>query len=258
MSQQTLSGKTILLARAPRQTAGLRNLLNNLGAHCESLPLFTISAIRAQPAYSLENYNGLIYTSRNAVIHGPKPAPASSTCLAVGPGTADELMSCGVGQVIVPEDTRSEGLLSLSELQDVWQQRWLIVKGRGGRDIIRRELVKRGANVETVAVYERIPIPLDQSMIEASISQTDAIIFFSGEGLQRLVEVCPGTLRKRLFSTPLVVPSVRVVKMAKDIGFNHQVCPAGRMSDNGLVTAVAEALAGDRPVNHYADENEKP
>ncbi len=258
MTPEPLAGKTVLLTRAATQTENLREQLQALGANCESLSMFDIAALGSKPSRPLSEYQGLIFTSRNAVIHGPSLSNDLPGCLAVGAGTAAELLTRGIKDVTYPADSRSEGLLSLAALSSIDQQRWLIVKGAGGRDHLRRELVNRGALVDSLVVYERRPTHIDTLRLEQAVSHSDYLMFFSGEGLQRLVEACPGTLRKHLFDTQLVVPSPRVVKMAQDIGFRHRACAASHMSDEALVAALVEANNCAESKNLDASENDKP
>ena len=65
--------------------------------------------------------------------------------LAVGATTASALeRSCG-RPVVAPADQRSEGVLALPQLQDVAGRDIVIVRGNGGRELIKQGLLARGA-----------------------------------------------------------------------------------------------------------------
>lgn len=240
-AEPALLGKRVFIARAASQAQPLQNSISQLGAHCECLGLFNIRPLAFSLKRPLSEYDGLIFTSRNSIIYGPDLPSSVPQCLAVGPGTAAELARRGLENVVFPQDSRSEGLLALPELHELAEQRWLIIKGQGGRDYLAQELSARGAQVERLCVYERQPIAHDPALIRQYLADIDYVLFFSGEGLQRLVELCPTDLREHLLSAQLVVPSARVVKMALDIGFRRRPCPADRMTDDAMLAALRRA-----------------
>ncbi|MFC3123179.1 uroporphyrinogen-III synthase [Agaribacter flavus] len=60
-----------------------------------------------------------------------------------------------VKQLIQATQQNSEGVLALPILQDLKAKRVLIVKGKGGRDLLETSLCNKGATVDALAVYER-------------------------------------------------------------------------------------------------------
>ncbi|MCV5388272.1 uroporphyrinogen-III synthase, partial [Escherichia coli] len=71
--------------------------------------------------------------------------PKQAVDLAVGQKTAHYLSKCTQQKVHYPEVSDSEHLLRLPALQNVEQQQVLILRGNGGRELIKDALVRRGA-----------------------------------------------------------------------------------------------------------------
>ncbi len=70
--------------------------------------------------------------------------------------TAHYLSKCTQQKVHYPEVSDSEHLLRLPALQNVEQQQVLILRGNGGRELIKDALVRRGAKVHYSETYKRI------------------------------------------------------------------------------------------------------
>ena len=110
------------------------------------------------PAAALapDAFDWTVYTSANAVESSLRqlPRPTRSKIAAVGRGTARALAAHGLAVEAIPTTTAdSEGLLALDCFADLRGQRVLILKGRGGRPLLREELARRGAEVVTGDVY---------------------------------------------------------------------------------------------------------
>ncbi len=115
--------------------------------------------------------------------------------LAVGATTASALQrSCG-RPVLAPQDQRSEGILALPELQLVQQRQIVIVRGNGGRELIKQALLARGANVSYVQSYKRVPLPLDGLRLSDQWrqQQIQCIVVTSNEILSLLVQSLPAS-----------------------------------------------------------------
>lgn len=247
-----LSGKKVLITRAAEQAGALQAAIAGLGGYSDCLPLFTIEPVDAMPERAPSDHDGVIFTSRNAVENCSFTGSLSSLCLAVGPATAAALESRGVKRVIVPDMTTSEGLLDLPALFSLAGQHWLIVKGEGGRDKLPEELALRGAQVDICNVYKRQPIDYSPDLIVQKLQDIHAVIIYSGEGLQHLVGLCPGSELDALFRLQLVVPGSRVVKMALDLGFKSRPWPVKRMTNADFIAALQAVLNRQEPGIHEA------
>src|SRR5690606_20556816 len=145
-----------------------------------------------------------------------------------GPTTAAVLEDHGL-QVQYPEERMdSEAMLALPPLQDIAGKRALIVRGKGGREILSAGLRKRGATVDYCELYERAVPDHAPGFLQASLQQhpPSAVVISSGEAMDNL---------KALFASwyagwqdlPLHVVSERLCDHAHHAGFRHVVTMAG-------------------------------
>src|SRR5690606_1108339 len=87
----------------------------------------------------------------------PQPAATGCDWFAVGAGSAAPLRAAGVSVPGPDQDATSEGLLALPAFAQVAGQRVLVIRGEGGRDVLRAGLVARGARVSFCELYRRVP-----------------------------------------------------------------------------------------------------
>ncbi len=118
----------VLVTRPQAQAEGLCRQIEALGWRALPFPLLQIVPL-SPPPLEVSAYAGLIFISRNAVIHGlPLLRGDLPTLAVVGKGSAAELARRGVRAQLQPTvSADSEGLLALPALQRLTGQRWLIV-----------------------------------------------------------------------------------------------------------------------------------
>lgn len=243
---QWLAGLTVLVTRPLRQAKNLVLSLESYGAHARLLPLLAIrppldarepaSLLQAQPPAS-----AWIFTSANAVLAAAKmhpPAQWTAPLFAVGEATTQALKSCGHQATRPPpEAIHSEGLLSLPALQHLAGQHVLIVTGEGGRDGLREPLEARGASVQVATVYRREVVPHLPQTVQATLQGVDALLLTSGESLVALHRALPAAQKAAVLKLPVVLPSSRVLAMAKSLGFTQPLL-AATVSDAAFVQAL--------------------
>ncbi|MGH8455018.1 MAG: uroporphyrinogen-III synthase, partial [Nevskiales bacterium] len=181
----------------------------------------------------------------NAVQQGLALTPAGARWptrrVCIGAATARALDEAGLGKGLAPDGgSSSEDVLALPPLQNLRGQRVLMVKGEGGRDLLPRTLVSRGAQVEQAEVYRRVPAEIKPKQLEALVSEIDAIVVTSGEALEHLASLA--SQRSTLFAAQLVVPSQRVVQMAQDLGFICTPLIPAHISDQDILEALHHCM----------------
>lgn len=72
-----------------------------------------------------------------------------------GPRTASVMHTAGLTVVHPTSDFTAEAVLALPETEVTTNDKWLIIKGQGGRTTLRETLESRGANVQELMVYQR-------------------------------------------------------------------------------------------------------
>ncbi len=245
-----LPGRVVLVTRPAETADALLRLLRHAGAEVIHLPMQCIEPRRELPRpASLGGPDGpeddwWIFTSANAARHFVRDEHPLRTprIAAIGAATAATLEAIGLPPDLVPADAyTSEALLATPEMQAVDGERILIITGEGGRDRLRRELTARGAEVRVLAVYRRVPSTVTPEQLSAALERAQDLIVTNGEALQRLLALCPEAQRERLLSRRLVVPTARVVEMAKSLGFTGPVLAPALMNDAAIVRALSDA-----------------
>ena len=209
-------------------------------------PLLQLPVAQREMLLNLDQYRHVIFISSNAVhfgmalIEGHWPQlPVGLTWYAIGDATAARLDPFGIKAVTPGSDMTSEGLLGVSSLQNVRDQRVLIVKGQGGRDTLAQELTHRDAVVEELPCYCRCLPQMPAGELAANVTQwcIDVIMITSGEGLSNLQLLLTPAETTKLQTISLIVPSQRVAEMAQVAGF-REIVTAENASDLAMLRAL--------------------
>jgi len=251
-----LAGKTVVVTRPEKQSAGISQRLDRLGAEVIEYPLIAIEApaekhVPLAKLKTLGTYDYLIFTSRNAVemafktlaeVLTEKPLLdlfAATKVAAVGKQTTEALAQAGVVVSIVPDALfNSEALLDNDALKQVTSKRIAIIRGESGRDLLRETLVQRGASVEYIDVYRRVcPVsdllPLVKCQQQIGI---DIILLTSVEGLTNLFTL--GADQDWLKQTALLLGSQRMADVVNSIDHNGRVIVADDPSDDKMISCL--------------------
>ncbi len=247
-----LSGVTVLVTRPEAQARPLAERIRGAGGVALIAPSLGIEPLPDPPVLPDGPLDGVIFISRNAVLHGlPRVRDLlqnpQTLVFAVGLGTRTELAAQGLDEVLAPKlEFSSEGLLSLPALsrEQVRGKRLLIVRGSGGRETLRETLVKRGAEVSYLESYRRV-IP-DTDLARAIGEDTpDIAVVSSADGLANLAEMIDRQGLERLFDVPLMVPGERVAEQVDKLGFTQDPVIADNPSDAGFLKALGAWVSGD-------------
>lgn len=236
----------ILITRPEGQHAYFSRQLELLGFRVSHLPCLAIDALHSAQLNSdpAGDFDYILFTSANAVrhAHALRPLPWSGVdVLAIGSATARTLEEHGQSLAMQPVSPfNSESMLA--RLVTVNPARLLIVKGRGGRELIHPELDRRGWQVSSADVYQR-RLP---TVPAARVSQVfrspgpDIVSVTSNEVLENLVKLAAS--QDRLLALPLVVNSVRTAQRARDLGFEKPAIIASPAGDAGQLEALQQWL----------------
>ena len=193
-----------------------------------------------------------IFTSPSAVRFAFQLEPGlqigrNAEVFGVGSGTSRELSRYGICASAPTGRSDSEGLLALTGLADVRGKHVTLIGAAGGRDLIAPTLRERGAQIESIHVYERGRPRLNRRHFEALARATDPLITLisSGEALLNLVALLAPPLLARLRQQILIVSSARLAAIAEDHDF-EDVRVAASASAEDLLDAACKALARHR------------
>jgi uroporphyrinogen-III synthase len=163
--------------------------------------------------------------------------PTNITFFAVGHSTARILQSANV-DVITPQEARTEGLLALPQLVDISRRNIVIMKGFGGRELLRDKLVERGATVAEWEVYKRVKLNTPLSTQDWHTTQIRCIIATSGEVIQAAFEHFDPKWLKTL---SWIVVSQRTADIAAMLGVGvTQIDISRDASDQALIQSAQQ------------------
>lgn len=169
---------------------------------------------------------------------------ASTPIVVPGPQTARLARSLGFAVVVSPAQSGdSESMLALPELANVAGLRILILAAAGGRRLLERELIRRGARVERLHVYRRLRCDLPDHLEPALIAAPALVsMISSGGALEALRDGLTDAAWARVLSAALVVPSQRVAALARELGAQHVFCARGA-DDQAMIDALNDATS---------------
>jgi len=167
-----LFGRRIVITRAARQAAELREPLHALGAEVIELPVISIEPAEdpgplERAAERIGDYDWIIFTSVNGVRFFVDALDRSKLDLrairarvcATGPATAGALERLHIKVDLMPERYVAESLAAAFAHVEMAQKRVLIPRAAVARDVIPVELRRRGATVDVVEAYRNMMPP---------------------------------------------------------------------------------------------------
>ena len=244
-----LANRHVLLTRPAGQAAALARRLRMLGARVSQFPALRIMP-EAPDAAALERLRRAdlaLFASANAVRclrpHlGPTPAdglPAERG--AVGAATARALQDIGCAATLaVRRPYSSEALLAAPELQDLAGKTIAIVRGAGGRELLARELARRGAAVHYAETYRREPTEDMLSLRSLRHGRVEAVCLASAETAACLRERTRPAERDALLDCPVIAGNARIAAACRELGYRRIAGTAGDPGDDAMCMALAE------------------
>lgn len=233
-----------LVTRPRQQSEALAQEIRNQGGQATIIPMLEIQPlpetqeVRDQ-ILALDQYDRIITISQHAALFGLEQIenywpqlPLNTRWYAIGQTTQAMLAQFEVEACCPANSLDSEALLALDDFKEVSGEKILLLKGRGGRDLLEQELLRRGATVHTLDLYERQRPEYNDDLNRVIANDgINVILVSSGETLTNL---------KSYLSAPtcahcrLIVPSERVSRMAQEMGFKWVYTAAGAGSSAQL------------------------
>jgi uroporphyrinogen-III synthase len=248
----------VLVTRPRHQAEALCRMLEAEGAEACRFPTVEIFAAENRPAAlatasSLADYELIIFVSANAVRFGAAllDQKRDLALAAVGPATAHALNQAGYRVSVQPEERfDSLGLLEHPKLHAVAGSRILLVKGNDGRDLLERELARRGAQVSVAEVYRREcsrPSAEQIARLERRFAEQElhVITATSLEIGANLLALATPALRRAFDAVRWVVPGARVAASLRERGVGAELLVARSAADQDLLAAVLDWRAGE-------------
>lgn len=253
-----LAGRGIVITRPAAQATTLAQLIEARGGRAILFPVLEILEVAdAGPLTALidrlETFDFAIFVSPNAVekamsaIRARRELPHRLQFAAIGLGSRRALRRHGVTSVIAPAARYdSEALLDLPELRAVSGKRIAIFRGAGGRELLRDQLIARGAQVEYAECYRRARPETDAGPLMEALrrGEVDAFVVTSAESLQNLYDMLGESGRRDLERTPVFVPHPRIAASAHALGLAAPIVT--EPGDEGIAATLAQHFSGAR------------
>ncbi|MBN8727014.1 MAG: uroporphyrinogen-III synthase [Xanthomonadales bacterium] len=252
---QPLAGATVVITRPAGEGVGFARQARALGAATVLLPGLSLRAPEDPERARRQlrgDFDDWIFVSPLAVRQAFALAPLGrladgSRAFGVGEGTRRALARRGVPAIAPATSSDSEGLLACAELADVRGHRIALVGAPGGRGLLAPALAARGAHVEEIHAYRRVPPRLTARHFAALAGARDPLLMpvSSAAALANLVTLLPEGLLGRLREQTLVASSARLAALAAGAGF-EDIVEAASAAPADLLAAAARALARHR------------
>lgn len=257
MTTNSLRGLQVLITRPVEQQQDLGDAISSRGGLALLIPLIEIKALQEVSSVQalehkireLDKYQLLIFVSSNAVRYAATwineywPRLPDDICvIAIGPTTAQVVSEqIGCEAIYSAAGMSSENLLELAELKHVDGKRIGIFRGQGGRELLADTLSSKGAELDYLEVYQRLPVDYDarEFCTRLQADSVNVLTVTSMESLARLDSLLADN-KAELGLLPLLVPSARVAQQAERSGFEHVINTEG--ADTRSFIAALELL----------------
>lgn len=205
---------TVLITRPKADAEAFAKALSCYGLHAEFFPTIKIEPLSGWALPNLEGYDGLIYTSANAVrcflseflSRAPKQFARLRAMrhYAVGIKTNRALQEYGIDSALYSDKGNAEDLVELLRRIGIKDKRFLFLRGLRSLGTIAEALKKYGGGCEELVVYETHDLSDEASgVLPRLLSREDItwIAFFSPSAVQAFFKALPTTfphLRQRI------------------------------------------------------------
>ena len=249
-----LLGKRIVVTRARQQASDLVQLLSEMGAECLEYPTIQIMWPKdprplKQAVENLTAYDWLVFTSVNGVIYFFEHLFAAGKDVralgrmqtaAIGPATAERLLSFGLTSDIVPETYRAESVVKAFEKVKLNGKKILLPRAREARPILPQELTKMGATVDEIPAYETLIAGENKDELVQNLKdhRIDLITFTSSSTVKNFKAILPTKSFSEMIQGPTIASIGPITtETAKELGFDVHIT-AETYTIPGLVEAI--------------------
>lgn len=250
-----LYGKRIAVTRSRRQAGALVRQLRAWGADAYELPTIRIEPPEdlrefAETVQDAHLYDWIIFTSPNGVdaffgiffkLYNDLRSIGGARIASIGPATSERLRAFHLGIDIEPEKHVAEAILEeLEKTGSVENLKFLLPRAAGAREVLGRELTRKGAIVDEVAAYRTVPETGDPTGGVARFQSegADLITFTSASTVENFLRL--GLVRPKGLLTASIGPITSEALRASGLDVDVEA----RSSDiPGLVAAIVSRLS---------------
>ncbi len=246
-----LSGIGVTVTRPRAQASGLAQSLRDLGARVVEAAVIVPQPL-AFAIPDLADVDLLVLSSPNGVhrffdelkaTHRDARALYGIAVAVIGPGTADAVRAHGVEPDFIPSRAVGESLAELVSGFEV--EHAIVVRARGGRDVVRQALVDRGTDVTLVEPYVTVAERLDPRTRDRALA-ADWATFTSASSARFFCAAAGGAAVVRESGLKLASIGPITTEALREQGLEPDV-EATEHTPGGLVDALVAAAAATPP-----------
>ena len=245
-ASRPLSGRRVVVTRAPEQASKLSRRLAEAGAEVVEVPTIAIAdptdggAALAAAVEGLETGDWVALTSPNGAERfldavGDVRRLAGVRIAVIGPGTAAVLAARMIVPDLVPDRYVAEGLL---EVFGSGPGRVLVAQAADARPVLADGLRAAGWVVDVVETYRTVPAQVPDAALD-EVATSDAVAFASSSAVRNFADAVEHARRPPV----AVVIGPITAATASEVGF-ETVIEAATHDLDGLVSAVRDWSTG--------------
>lgn len=181
-------------------------------------------------------------TARLVAAHAIPGEVASVRFMTPGAGTGSILEAAGIPATWPETGGTSEDILGLVG-DDIAPGRVAIVGAPGGRGLLAREFSRRGARVDPVHLYRRVPVAPNPELVEALRRGLALVNLVSSlQAFETILSGLPARRRSAWLAAAFVLSSARLARLVRDAGV-QRVRIAKGASDEAMLAAALQGGA---------------
>jgi len=240
---------TIVVTRPVPDHRGLIDRIQRLGLETLHCPMVRVDpepeALRAKRLMVLAIAERVIVTSPAAarILLDSSVPEIKKSCiwLAPGAGTANVLAQASRPTYFPGRGATSEELLRMPALIEVSGLDIVIIGAPGGRELLADSLRQRGARVEFVHLYHRVPLDPAPELL-ARIDSGTRLVFLisSAQVLRAIAQRLRGPRRRHWQRSTFVVSSQRLAQHCRSLGIEEAHVAEG--ADDAAMLAALQSL----------------
>ncbi len=236
---------TLLNTRPAHQAAALTEAARALGYRVLECPTLEIACL----PFRLPRAEVWVFTSPNAVrcFHAQQPMLPRGRLIAIGPATAQALQALagegGPRLFSIPKNFTSENLLQMRVFDPqnaAAGQKVAIIKGEGGRTLLKETLQQRGWAVEDVIVYRRVRRSLCPAWRDFQQAERPLVLAMSVESVQALLPPLSPSERRWLQQQPVAALSPRIAEALREQGWTGPIHVAAQQDASGMIELLQQ------------------
>ncbi len=271
VEDKPLWGKKVVITRSREQASVLVKKIWDLGGIPLEFPTIKISKEAdltqlAEAFKHINDYQWIIFTSVNAVEIFFDEMKLNNIDIrdlyrikicAIGPATRKKLEDWGLKVEVMPDEYRAEGVLEALNGIITEEERVLMPRARGARDVLPETLRKWGLQVDEIKIYSAALVAGENADIPDNIIQgkVDYLTFTSSSTVNNFVEIM-GLENISKLGKEIKIACIGPITAdkARELGFEVKIV-AEEYTIDGLVQAILnDAEDHQGGANNYLNE----